>query len=679
MKNLQKFFLAASILFFINCYSQDTLRVKQTITILKNQDFKVNPGTVIVLSPETRIWVEGGLNLIGTKEQPIQIISESVNNPGIGISINGNSNKQSINIEFLEIKGLVQAIRFEPFWYRKSVKIKNLKISKCSFSESSIYVSTPILDQRNKGIQFSLKNSLFYNNNSGVILEEFGNKNLFYDLDELAFFENQFSGIDNSLGVLHLNLSNSYKKSNYKIGNLLFNRNQIESNEVGISVSGTADSIFINKIFLDKNKRPIFDFYVDPRLPRVIYKEGKFEDWKEYLCLISEIKQELGIITLLNLRCNVLALLDSNGIPIKFEQNIISNNNLINFNYLNNPTNLTLENGIQIKLPTIDNSIILKKDSLLYIEKKAQSDSILIAKNEVFNKNYEIGIWGGFSSFLGDVKHKYGVPGCLDWTGGIYLQYNYKRNFSIRANYYRTDIGMHDPTAPLFLFQSAPAYINDVNGSLTELTSWETSFRTKINSLEFQTIWFLGNKLYQKSNNDKGKFIAGISFGLGIMHYTPYRGAIYGRDKDSVIFVEARPLGFEGQNFIPNMQKYGSWTFNISTGLDLNYIYKKWKFKTEIRFVMTGTDYLDDMGTGYMYGGNYDEWLKSNKDWVGPINKSTGKPIKLDETFSRKNASSTRRTTDLLPDGYFQLHFGCSYEIDDLILSVKSKIKKKAN
>jgi hypothetical protein len=67
----------------------------------------------------------------------------------------------------------------------------------------------------------------------------------------LAFFENYFTGIDNSLGVLHLNLSNSYKQSNYSIGSLLFNRNQVETNEIGISISGSTDSISIKKIFTD--------------------------------------------------------------------------------------------------------------------------------------------------------------------------------------------------------------------------------------------------------------------------------------------------------------------------------------------------------------------------------------------------------------------------------------------
>lgn len=677
MKTSKKLLLVLSIFIYLSSFGQDTLRIKQTLTIFKNQTFKVNPGTVIVLSPETRIWIEGGLNLLGTKENPIQIISEFEQSPGIGLSINGNANKQSINIEFIEFKGLVQAIRFEPFWYRKNVTISNIKISNCNYSESSIYVSAPILDQRNKGIYFSLKNSQFYNNSSGVILEEFGNKGLFYYLDQLAFFENYFAGTDNSLGVLHLNLSNSYKLNNYYAGEFLFHRNQIEANEIGVSISGSADSILIKRIFSEPNKKPIFDFYIDPRLPKVIYESKKIEEWSEELCLVKTIRHNLGNIELEYLKCKVVEVKDSMGNQINFEQKIVSGSTQISYFYKNNPVSIKLQNGINLKLPIIDNSLKILRDSFQILETKTQLDSILVAKIDILKSNYEFGVWGGFSAFAGDVKHKFGVPGCLEWTGGIYLQYNIKRNFSLRANYYRTNIGMHDPTAPIFLFQSAPVYINDVNGSITELSSWETSFRTKLHSLEFQTIWYLGNKVYQKNENNKGKFIVGISFGLGIFHYTPYRGAVYSRYKDSAIFVEARSLGFEGQNFLPNLQKYNSWSFNVSTGLEFNYIYKKWKFKSEIRYVITGSDYLDDMGTGYMYGGNYDNWLESNKDWAGPTNKFTGKPLKLEEAFPRKNASSTRRTTDLLPDGYFQLHFGCSYEIDDLILSIKGKIKKK--
>ncbi|MFY8021302.1 MAG: hypothetical protein ACOVP1_08900 [Bacteroidia bacterium] len=659
--------------------AQDTIWVKENISIKKSQVYTIQAGTVLVFAPESRIWIDGGLRILGTKEKPVSMISLDKKNPGIGICINGNAPQQEIKIEHVNFKNLIQAIRFEPFWLRSKVEINGIKIFDCNNSESGIYVSAPILDQRKKSIQFNLENAQFYNNNSGIILEEFGNKNLYYKLNNLALYENHLTGSDNTLGILHLNLSSSFKQGTYQIGSLLFNRNFSDLNEIGLSVSGSADSVLVDEIFTKENKRPIFDFNLDPRLPQVKFQERELNKWQENICLVNELEHSPGYIKLKLKNCNVISLKDSLEQPIKFDLN--TNNDLIilSYYYKLNPDYIELDNLTTIQLPKVLAEQIAYTDSIENSVKQRSLDSILIAKTDVFTKSHELGLWGGLSIFMGDVKHKFGIPGCLEWTGGIYVQHNYRRNFSLRGSYYRTNIGMHDPTAPLFLFQSAPVYINDANGSISQLSSWETNFKTKIHSLEFQAIWYLGNKTYQSLKQDEGKFITGLSLGVGLMHYTPYRGVVYSKYKDSIVYVEARPLGLEGQNFLPNKSKYGNWAMNISVGFEFNYLYKKWKFKSEIKYTITATDYLDDMGTGYLYGGNYDEWLKSNKDWVGPINKFTGKPVRLEEVFARKNSAGTRRTTDLLPDGYIQIHVGCSYEIDDLLQSFKKKTHQNKN
>lgn len=677
MKPYLYLFILINLLLSQIVKAQDTIWVKETITIKKSQVFTIKAGTVLVFAPEGRIWVDGGLKILGTIEKPVSFISLDDKNPGIGICINGNAQQQEIKIEHTQFRNLIQPIRFEPFWLRSRVELIGIRIFDCLNSESGIYVSSPLLDQRKNTIRFALEEAQFYNNSSGIILEEFGNKNIFYSLNKLAFFENNLLGSDNSLGVLHLNLSSSFSNGNYQIGSLLFNRNLSEFSEIGLSVSGSTDSVLVDRIYLKEKIRPIFDFNLDPRLPKIRFKNVLLNTWPDQLCLVEELQHLPGLIELKINNCGVIGLKDSTGKTINFDLKANNDVSTLNYYFKENPEYIELDNHIRIKLPKVEATQLALADSLENIKQQKALDSILIAKSDIFNRSYELGIWGGLSVFMGDVKHKFGIPGCMEWTGGLYLQHNYRRNFSLRGSYYRANIGMHDPTAPLFLFQSAPVYINDVNGSISQLSSWETNFKTKIHAIEFQAIWYLGNKTYQSLQTEKGKFITGISLGVGVIHYTPFRGAVYSRYKDSIVFVEARPLGLEGQNFLPNKSKYGSLAMNISAGLEFNYMYKKWKFKSEIKYTITATDYLDDMGTGYLYGGNYDEWLKSNKDWVGPINKFTGKPVKLEEVFARKNSSGTRRTTDLLPDGYIQIHIGCSYEIDDFIHSFKKKMNKK--
>jgi hypothetical protein len=334
---------------------------------------------------------------------------------------------------------------------------------------------------------------------------------------------------------------------------------------------------------------------------------------------------------------------------------------------------LITSSGLSIQLPKPE---IFNVDSILpptlAKEPEQKIDTLLQEPEKVFKPSFEIGAWGGLATYVGDLKHKFGIPGIFEWTGGIYLQYNRKENWSYRGTFYRTNIGMHDPTAPLMIWQGAPLYVGN-NGSILQRSSFDANFKTKMYIFDFDAIYYFApkhNLLKAIKQGDVGTWIPAFGFGAGFMRFDPYRCVVYHKSRDTAEFIALRPLGMEGQNFLSNKKKYGAYTMNFNVSFQLAYVYKKFRIRYELKTVMSLSDYIDDYGQGFTYGGDYEKWKTSNGNIELPIDKRTGKPVVLESVFPKYN-SNIKRTYNTLPDMFFQHHFGISYDLGSLFIRKK--------
>jgi hypothetical protein len=73
-----------------------------------------------------------------------------------------------------------------------------------------------------------------------------------------------------------------------------------------------------------------------------------------------------------------------------------------------------------------------------------------------------------------------------------------------------------------------------------------------------------------------------------------------------------------------------------------------------------------------LYANNYTEWSKANANLVLPenptvVNPATGEgtPYRTSQIF-RNMPSKQRRTMGFLPDSYVQIHFGLSYDLQEI-------------
>lgn len=661
--------------------AQDTLFIHQVYRVQKGKRLSIKPGTVVSFAAGARLEVAGSLLAKGTKEKPIRFTSADKNESGAGIVITGANSAERIEFNQVKFINLLQPLRFEPFWSRKEVEINNFEVANCKSGESVFYISNSLKNLNRKPIQLTIKNGLLTNNYAGILIENSGSQGISIHLDSLTFFDNKLEGLDDNLGMLHLSLGEPFHATNLKIGALAFHRNSGSEKNDGLTLSGVADTLHVKSIYAKPGYRAVTDYMNDNRLPIVSSNWEEIRKWSVLPAnFIFDIRHEQQNILLLvqgNLTPKLLK--DSLGQSISFGFSKQQDSIKISYDAKKRPKFLQVEDEQEILLPEPTSLPSLTKN---YIEGFEMSlltgaDSLNKSPKEEYVNTVEVGAYGGLAGFLGDVRHKFGIPGSFEWSGGLFVQRNHSSSVSFRLSYYRNNVSMHNPTAAMFLWQSAPTYYSDNSGNINELNSWQTNFKTPIHSFEFLSVWYFGKQGNAINSSEKGRFIPAMGVGIGLIKYTPQRGIVYSTNKDSIVYTDARALGMEGQNFLEGKRRYGQFALNIITSAELSYRIKRFSIRAEFRLVVTTTDYLDDMGQGYLYGGNYDKWLATNAGWQGPINKYTGKPITLQEAFPRVPDASSRRTNNLLPDAYLQFHLGMSYNLGQGIFPLKNFLKTK--
>lgn len=666
MKNLKriiKLFVALLVFLLpltIWAQTADTLRINGILKIAKGQELKINAGTQVLFSPGASIWVEGGLSIAGEAQNPVVLSSVDPTNPGAGFLINGSDPNSQISIQHATFNHLSRAIGFEPFWNRKSVSLSNLVVKNSEFNEAIIYVASPLINLSKQTLVFELKNAHFFQNKAGIIIENAGMSGIAYYLDNLVFQNNTIEGNDNSLGILNINIASPYQAKNLLIGDLAFIQNTAGNKVLGLSLGGSQQTVAAKGIYSLQGARPVFDNQQDARLPAL---EAPIKDASAYplaLCYFESVNHNANYILVQGKKCcTIKQVLDSNLLAISATINVYADS--IAIPYTNGiAAYLLLENGMQITLPALpvlDSALTTPK-----IKPPVVIQDTLINPTLPFTKSYEVGLMAGLAFYVGDIKHRFGIPGVYDWSKTAFFQYNKSAKVSYRFGFSRTNIGMHNVTAALPIWQSASTF-GLKNGKYFLIPSFHNNFKTEIYTLDADFIYHLGGNNRKKANPTeakKGQWMPSIGTGVSLCYFEPYRMIVYSRNKDSAEFVKLRPMGMEGQNFLSNKKDYIPVTLNINLSFQLAYAYKNWRLRYEIKAIMSFSDYLDDFGQGYAYGNNYDKWKESLGDVDLPINKHTGKQVTIEEAFPRYE-TDLKRTTNLLPDMFFPQHIGVSY------------------
>lgn len=685
-------------LFCLLSQAQDTLKFNSSTTIGQDNSLEAYAGSVIELGPGVLLIVDGSLCLEGEKGKPVKIINADPQKPALGIQIQGQTSDADVKIRYVEFEGMIQALRFDPFWQRDEVILSDLSIYGSKSGEPVIYLGDPYIDRR-KGatIDLKLKDVEFINNRAGVVIEAYGTPNVNYEVDKLLFRDNYFDGPEQA--IVHVEL---FPESNNVegMGSLIFDRNRFEYEPLYLSLSSNFDQeLPIKSVATEAPFVPVLDQTKDPRLGRFQIKsirDLKDSERTDYHVLAhrpGEVVLQVENIGRKNLNFH---LLDRKENDLNFDFSPMGDS--IVMLYSGGPAKfLDLANGYRVVLPKVDSSDFQTEEvENLYveespeevvdtnkapiiesIEKVASGTYDLFTRNTQPIKRWEIGVWGGGGLYgAGDLKPKFELidnfmyfPSTVDISFGVYAQYNFNSRFSAKASYYNTGISLHDFSAPGFFSGTAPLMAYNEEYDLVELDyrSYQANFYTAMNILEVEGLWHL--RPYRVKEGKSSTIVPSIGLSLGAFHYNPYRSQYVKRLEDDDYFsyrersidsrISLRDLGSEGQNFLPGAKPYSKFAVSAGGSFSLTWLFKNFALKGEARTVYTSTDYLDDYGPGLWYGGDRQAVLDYNQ--VDNTNDVDLSSVLGNLELPRNN---TFRSTDGLNDWYFQGHIGLSIFLD---------------
>lgn len=692
MNKLRKYIFV----FLVQClciaasFSQETMRINGTQIVKKGETLTIDAGKILEFESGATLIVEGSIVVRGTSDKPVIMKSVDAKNPGNGIMVKGIDEGGIVALDNINISGLIQPMRFDPFWYRKSVDLKNIVISGSNSAEPVIYVAGPLLDLREgMDIRFSMNSLKLYNNSGSVLLEKVGADGIVYSLDKLLFSDNNLPGSDATMGVLHLDVARAVMDGQVKIGELAFNRNFAGEVSIGISLSGgngTGSEKFIAQgVFANGNASAlVYDRRANVRIPSLdapFFGLEKYSDEKNFIVSSTHTFGKVQMKVIGN--PTVVKLEDSLGKPVY--NNAIRKGDTLELNYLEgNPTVVTLSNGEKFTVPKLT---VAQLPSPIYRNIDTTLTGIGMSLDSLFRKfkdsietpytkwknSWEYGIWTGGAIFKGDIKAKFDpFPSTIELSNSIYAQYKPFRKTAFRLTFNSAKVSMHSILAPGLFTGMAPMLFKDsLGGTFTPTNMWRFNFTTVLKELNFETIIYLNSsKKVNFSPKHKGVWLSAIGLGLGALKYDPYRMAVTDDPVNPYKLIALRPLGTEGQNFLPGKKQYGQYAANFSFAYNLEFTKGRWVFKGELRRVFSSTDYLDDMGSGKWYGGDYAAWKASLPVQVDPIDAKNdmlaSAAIYYETEYQAKHMDlGTPRSKDYFPDGYFQMHMGIAYRIFD--------------
>jgi hypothetical protein len=710
MKNLN----LNKILFFMlafaanNLFGQSVLKIADIKIVSAGETLTIPAGTVVEFGSGAFLKIEGSLIVNGTESNPVIFKNMEENISGLGIAISGSNYESVVVLNNVKFDGLIQPLRFDPFWQRKEVELKNISFWNSISGEPLVYVASPLTDLREgRKIVFTIENSTCVNNSAGMLLENVGSDAIQYNIDNLSFLDNNATGNANALGLLHFDFASLYKSTNIKVGSLSFTRNYALNNPLGVSVGGNgAFTMNIDTIYqTDLAEDIIYDKHIDNRIPAVIVDKKLSINENGSTDIIKSISHNFGQITL-NVYGNpaIAKLIDSTGNKVDYTTS--RKGDTIQFDYLQGiPVKGVLANGQQVNIPKFiannDKFLELTKiDTAQYykflIEKnivrtgQAQAQSDLIGfklklpifkrKGEIVKKlnTWEVGVWGGGAMYGGgDISPTSTIPSTIELSFGLYQQLNINTRFSMKISGYYSTISSHNFLAAGFFSGTKPIYFYDSLYKRIKVSSnfLPVNFITKMGLLEFEGLWHLSD--YQINVGKRSKIIPSIGLSVGIMYFTPYRIAfVEGQSKtetrddwENKMYTKhlwnLRLLGSEGQNFLPGKSPYSPLAFNLGTSFSLTYLKKRYILKGEMKVAYTSTDYLDDYGPGIWYGGDYDKMVSSAYKLYDNIPQADMNAITWTPNSNKQKRVGwiNPRSTDGLNDWYYQLHLGMSYRL----------------
>lgn len=663
---MKKFVAIAWLFAVLGVHAQNTVSIEGN-TLFSSVAEQIKPGTTVLFGPNATLIVTDGMKVQGTKEARVVFQSADQDAPGRGIVFQVTSSRRgSVSFEHVLFKQLEEAVYFESYTQYASIQFENVEVVSSGKSGSTFSFYNMTSNGAKGSTDIALKNMRFIGNAGSVKFLGINDEVKNLSLQNILFAYNTYFGAEDEL--IQIEAFTSEQKEVIELDNLVFLNNYTSPSHTPwtIELSGMRDTLAMADMYLsEEDLQSILDGRKDYN--RSYLPVNSLTELPEFA---SDIATEFDFLyhgdTLIS---DALAALDNvegpTGERISFEK--MSTDKVLFYGLDGEEyVYLRLNDGrmLAVALPEALDPEKPENESDSNMNKKAYSDrarAIADSLTDLFMagggaegnvqlvldpiRTYprdELAMLLGVGYYIGDVNPGGVIPLGVDPTfSGLYNRL-YDRRWSVGARYQWTRIA----TGFYSIFKVA----DPVNSKV---------FQNDMHSFNVEGAYSLWGRV--QSPSVYGHLSGEAGLGLGALLTNPKRTGT--SEAGERIWEYFRDFGTEGQNFTPGLNPYGLVAFEARFFGRLRWAKGKLCVFLEGAWSLTSTDYLDDVGMGYVFGGDQTAYKEaggsSSAADPGGMHRD-----EIDESISTGGDGLVRAGVSSFPDSYVSFQVGFSYILE---------------
>jgi hypothetical protein len=663
---MKKFVAFAWLFAALGVQAQNTVSIEGN-TLFSSVAEQIKPGTTVLFGPNATLIVTDGMKVQGTEEARVVFQSADQDAPGRGIVFQVTSSRGgAVALEHVLFKQLEEAVYFESYTQYASIQFENVEVVSSGKSGSTFSFYNMTSNGAKGSTDIALKDMRFIGNAGSVKFLGINDEVKSLSLQNILFAYNTYFGAEDEL--IQIEAFTSDQKELIEMDNLVFLNNYTSPAHKSwtIELSGMRDTLAMADMYLsEEDLQSILDGRKDYN--RSYLPVNSLAELPEFA---TDMAGEFDFLyhgdTLIS---NALAAVENvegpTGSRISYEK---MGANKVLFYGLDEEefVYLRLSDGqmLAVALPEAlepeqpANEPGSNMNQTLYMGKvRAIADSL----TELFMaggggggnvqlvldpiRTYprdELAMMVGVGYYIGDVNAGGVIPLGVDPTfSGLYNRL-YNSRWSVGARYQWTRIA----TGYYSIFKVADPTNNKV-------------FQNDMHSFNLEGAYSLWGRI--QSPSVYGHLSGEIGLGLGALLTNPKRRSL-NENKES-IWVYYRDEGTEGQNYLPGASPYGIVALESRFFGRLRWAKGKLCVFLEGAWSMTSTDYLDDVGGGYFFGGNQADFVQAGGE-VGFADAGGQGRQAIRNSIDNGGDGLIRTGTSSFPDSYVTFQVGFSYVLE---------------
>ena len=663
---MKKFVAIAWLLAALSVQAQNTVSIEGN-TLYSSVADQIKPGTTVLFGPNATLIVTEGMNVQGTEEARVIFQSADQDAPGRGIVFQVTSSRGgSVSLEHALFKQLEEAVYFESYTQYASIQFKNVEVISSGKSGSTFSFYNMTSNGAKGSTDISLRDMRFIGNAGSVKFLGINDEVKSLSLQNILFAYNTYFGSEDEL--IQIEAFTSNQNEVVELDNLVFLNNYTSPAHAPwtIELSGMRDTLAMADMYLNEEElKSILDGrkeYNRSYLPVNALTElpefasdmlGEFDFLYHGDTLISDALMAVE---------NVEGPTGSRVSYEKMGANKVLFYGLDGEEYVylrlsdGRMLAVALPEALEPEQPANEpgsnmNQVVYRDyaravaDSLteLFMAGGGAGGNVQLVLDPI--RTYprdELAMLFGVGYYIGDVNPGGVIPLGVDPTfTGLYNRL-YDRRWSVGARYQWTRIA----TGYYSIFKVAEPTNNKV-------------FQNDMHSFNLEGAYSLWGRI--QSPSVYGHLSGEIGLGLGALLTNP---KIQGKNENNeTAWIYYRDVGTEGQNYLPGASPYGIVAFESRFFGRLRWAKGKLCVFVEGAWSLTSTDYLDDVGGGYFFGGSQTDYVQSGGS-AGLADPGGQGRQAIRNSIKNGGDGLIRTGTSPFPDSYVTFQVGFSYVLE---------------